>query len=149
MSINAVRPHNDEAQAIPDDVPQLVPAWRGNFFQGFVYALAGVKYAVLSQRNMRVHLACFALALGVGLVLRISPLEFALIVFASMGVIVAEMFNTVAEACVDLATREYHPLAKVAKDVAAGAVLLAAGFAVVIALLVFGPHLIALLTRQH
>lgn len=149
MSINAVRPHNDEAQAVPEDVPQLVPAWRGNFFQGFVYAFAGVRYALMTQRNMRVHLAAGALALGVGLALRISPLEFALLVFACAGVIVAEMFNTVAEACVDLITREYHPLAKVAKDVAAGAVLLAAGFAVVIGVLVLGPHLLALVAQHH
>ena len=79
-----------------------------------------------------------------GLVLHISPLEFALVFIAISSVFVAEMFNTVFELCIDLASPDYHPLAKIAKDVAAGAVLLSAILAIVIALLVFGPHLLAL-----
>ena len=66
---------------------------------------------------------------------------------AITGVFVAEMFNTVAEACVDLATQEFHPLARVAKDVAAGAVLANAILSGVIGLFVFGPHLWPLLLR--
>jgi diacylglycerol kinase len=80
-------------------------------------------------------------------VLRISPVEFAMVFVAITLVFIAEMFNTVAEACVDLATSEYHPLARIAKDVAAGAVLLNAMLSVVIGLLVFVPHLWPLLLR--
>jgi diacylglycerol kinase len=80
-------------------------------------------------------------AIILGLLLRISPVEFAMIFVAITLVFIAEMFNTVAEACVDLATREYHPLARIAKDVAAGAVLLNAMLSVIIGALVFIPHL--------
>jgi diacylglycerol kinase len=68
-------------------------------------------------------------------------------VLAIAAVLVAEMFNTVVEAIVDLATPEYHPLARTAKDVAAGAVLLSAILAVVVALFIFVPHLWPLALR--
>src|SRR5438067_1058479 len=77
----------------------------------------------------------------VGILLRISAVEFAMVFVAITAVFIAEMFNTVFELCVDLASPEYHPLAKIAKDVSAGAVLLSALLAVMIGLFVFGPHL--------
>ena len=77
--------------------------------------------------------------------LHISPVEWALVFVAITGVFIAEMFNTVAEACVDLTTQEYHPLAKIAKDVAAGTVLLNALLSIIIGLFVFGPHLFPML----
>jgi len=70
-----------------------------------------------------------------------------MIFVAITGVFIAEIFNTVFELCVDLASPEYHPLAKVAKDMAAGAVLLSAMLSVVIGLFVFGPHLWMLIHR--
>ena len=88
-----------------------------------------------TQRNARIHGAIATFAIVLGLVLHISPLEFAMVFVAITGVFISEMFNTVAEACVDLATQEYHPLARIAKDVAAGAVLLNAMLSVVIGLL--------------
>ena len=117
------------------------------FLRGFVYAWRGLSYAVRTQRNARVHMVIGLLAVILGALLRISPVEFAMIFVAITLVFVAEMFNTVAEACVDLVTREYHPLARVAKDVAAGAVLLNAMLSVVIGVLVFGPHLLTLALR--
>ncbi len=124
--------------------PSAAPA-RATFLRSFVYAFAGVRYAVRTQRNARVHLLIAILAIGAGLWLRISPVEWALVFVAITGVFIAEMFNTVAEACVDLATQEFHPLAKVAKDVAAGTVLLNAFLSIVIGLFVFGPHLLPML----
>ena len=85
------------------------------------------------------------LALLVGLLLRISPVEFAVIFLAVLAVLTAEMFNTVLEICVDLASPAYHPLAKIAKDVAAGAVLISAILSVLIGLCIFLPHIFALL----
>jgi len=117
---------------------------RAAFLRSFVYAAHGLVYAIRTQRNARVHAVIGAGAIVLGLVLRISPVEFAMIFVAITLVFIAEMFNTVAEACVDLVTREYHPLAKIAKDVAAGAVLLNAILSVVIGILVFGSHLLAL-----
>ncbi|MGH2486845.1 MAG: diacylglycerol kinase family protein, partial [Ktedonobacterales bacterium] len=104
--------------------PGLPP--RPTFLRSFVYAWRGIVYAVRTQRNMRVHIALAVVAIALGVALRISPVEFAMIFVAITGVFIAEMINTVAEACVDLATQTYHPLARVAQDVAAGAVLISA-----------------------
>ncbi len=115
------------------------------FVAGFGYAFRGLWYALRTQRNARVHAVIALLAILLGILLHISSTEFALVFVAITGVFIAEMFNTVLEICVDLASPEYHPLAKIAKDVAAGAVLVNAILAVIIALLVFGPHLWALI----
>ena len=114
---------------------------------GFGYAFNGLWYALRTQRNVRVHVVIAILAILMGIVLRISAVEFAMIFVAITSVFIAEMFNTVIELCVDLASPEYNTLAKIAKDVAAGAVLLSAMLAVVIGLLVLGPHLWALVFR--
>lgn len=111
------------------------------FLTGFVYAFRGLWHALRTQRNMRVHLAFAILVTIAGILLHISAVEFALLYVAIAGVFIAEMFNTVIEICVDLAQPEYHPLARTAKDVAAGAVLLSAMLAVVIGIFVLGPHL--------
>lgn len=113
------------------------------FIAGFQYAFSGLWYAIRTQRNMRVHIAAALLAVIMGIMLRISALEFALVFIAITGVVISEMFNTVLELCVDLASPEYHPLAKIAKDVAAGAVLVNAVLSIIIGLFVFGPHLLA------
>lgn len=128
--------------------PAVAGRWTA-FLRGFVYAGRGLRYAVRTQRNMRVHLSLACLAIALGLVLRISPVEFALVFIAIMLVFGMEMLNTVVEACVDLITREHHPLARTAKDVAAGAVLLNAILAVIIALFVFVPHLWRLVAPLH
>lgn len=117
------------------------------FIAGFGYAFQGLWYALRTQRNARVHIAVAILAILVSIFLRISSVEFAMIFVAITGVFVAEMFNTVIEICVDLASPTYHPLAKIAKDVAAGAVLLNAMLSVVIGLFVLGPHVWAFLVR--
>ncbi len=117
------------------------------FLLGFKYASRGLWYALRTQRNVRVHLASALLVTIAGILLRISAVEFAMLYVAIAGVFIAEMFNTVIEICVDLAKPEYHPLARIAKDVAAGAVLLSALLAVVIGLFVLGPHVWALLIR--
>jgi len=132
----------------PPVPPQQRKSEWANFIAGFGYAFSGLWYALRTQRNMRVHLIIAILAILLGIVLRISAIEFAMIFVAITGVFIAEMFNTVCELCVDLASPEYHPLAKIAKDVAAGAVLLSAMLAVVIGLFVFGPHLWALIRSR-
>lgn len=135
-----------EHTAIVDAVePPLTVPTRPTFLRSFVYAGRGLWHALRTQRNMRVHVAAALLAVALGIALRISAVEFAVVFLTIAGVLVAEMFNTVTEALADLATQEYHPLARVAKDVAAGAVLLSAILAVVIALFVYLPHLWPLL----
>ena len=115
------------------------------FIAGFGHAFRGLWYALRTQRNARVHVSVAILAILLGIVLRISAVEFAMVFVAITGVFLAEMFNTVFELCVDLASPDYHPLAKIAKDVAAGAVLLSAMLSIVIGIFVFVPHLWGLL----
>jgi diacylglycerol kinase len=131
-------------------VPPSSPSKSGwaKFIASFGYAFQGLWYALRTQRNARVHAVAATLATLLGIVLRISAVEFAIIFIAIAGVFVAEMFNTVFELCVDLASPDYHPLAKIAKDVAAGAVLVSAMLAIVIGLFIFGPHLLLLLTHR-
>lgn len=107
----------------------------------FNYAIAGIIYALARERNMRIHLlaACAAVALGVWLGL--SPTEWGLLALTITLVMVVEMINTAVEKTVDIITGEYHPLAKAAKNVAAGAVLLTAINALVMAYIIFVPHL--------
>jgi len=112
------------------------------FIAGFGYAFHGLWYALCTQRHERLHVLIAALAIIMGIVLHISALEFAIIFVVITGVFTTEMLNTVAELCVDLASPEYHPLAKIAKDVAAGAVLANAILSIIIGLFIFLPHLL-------
>ncbi len=134
------------ALAADPPAPPAIPP-RPGFLRSFVYAGNGLWQALRTQRNMRVHFAAALLAIALGLALHITPDEFAIVFLAIGTVLVAEMINTVAEAVVDLATREYHPLARMAKDVAAGAVLLSAIIAVIVAFFVYLPHLLHILGR--
>ncbi|GLV56971.1 diacylglycerol kinase [Dictyobacter sp. S3.2.2.5] len=115
------------------------------FIAGFGFAFQGLWYAIRTQRNIRVHLTMAVLAILLGVLLHISSIEFALVFIAISGVFIAEMINTAIELCIDLASPNYHPLAKIAKDVAAGAVLVNAILSIIIALFIYGPHLWALL----
>lgn len=135
-----------QPQLPPGRQPPPSTEW-GKFIAGFAYAFQGLGYAFRTQRNIRVHATIGVVAIILGLVLRISALEFAMIFIAITTVFSAEMFNTVIELSIDLSTPEYHPLAKTAKDVAAGAVLFSAFLAIIIGLFVFGPHLWTLISR--
>ncbi len=114
---------------------------RSNIFVSFKYAFAGLWYMLRTQRNARIHLAVAIAVVLMGLWLGVSQTEWAILALTIGVVLTAEALNTVAEAAVDLATMEYHPLAKVAKDVAAGAVLLMAIAAAIVGFLILGPPL--------
>lgn len=101
------------------------------------FALQGVLQGVRAQRHLRFHFVAALLALLAGALMGLSRAELLVLLFAITIVIIAELFNTAIEAVVDLITTAYHPLAKHAKDVAAGAVLIAALNAVVVGLLLF------------
>lgn len=114
---------------------------KGSLASSFRYALEGLRYVLWVERNARIHLAAAILVAALGLWLHLNALEWALIIIAIALVFAGEMLNTVIELMVDMITLEQHPLAKHAKDVAAGAILVAAIAAAVIGLLVLGPHL--------
>lgn len=119
--------------------------FRNGFGKSLGYALAGLAYALRTQANMRFHFGAALLVLVAALGLGVEVGELILLFFAVALVLVAEMFNTAVEAVVDMCTgKTYHPLAKVAKDVAAGAVLLAALNSVVVSILVFYHYLVVL-----
>lgn len=113
-----------------------------SFLRGFSFAGQGIWRAVATQRNMKVHLLAAVLVVTGGLVERITATDWACVALAIGLVLTAETLNTVIETLTDLCTGEYHPLAKAAKDMAAGAVLLASASAVGVAAAVFLPRLL-------
>ena len=108
-------------------------------------ALAGIRVMIVSQHNAWIHAAATVGVLAVGLYLRLGRDEWCWVVLAVISVWTAEALNTAFEFLTDVASPAFHPLAAKAKDVAAGAVLITAAGSVAIGLLIFGPHLLALL----
>ncbi len=115
-----------------------------NLKESFRYAFQGLTYALATQRNLRLHFFTAATVMVLGWLLDLPKREFIVVLAAIMVVMVAEMMNTAVEAVVDLASPRIHPLAQTAKDVAAGAVLLAAGGAALLGLWVFLPRISSL-----
>ena len=117
------------------------PNRAGDFWQSLSFAFAGLRYAFRSQRNLRIHVMVSALVVIAGLALRINRLEWAVVAAMIALVIGLELLNTAIEALVDLASPSPHPLARVAKDTAAAATLVAALGSVVVGLIIFLPRL--------
>ena len=111
----------------------------------FKYAFAGIKHAVHNHQNMKIHLAASIVALVLSIFLKISGVEFLLVIFAIMFVIFAEMVNTAIEEMTDLITTEHRQQAKVAKDIAAASVLIASLFSIIVAAVIFLPPIANLL----
>lgn len=111
-----------------------------NLGESFRYAFSGVWYALGTQRNLRVHVIVGVLAVLLSWLLAIALWAFVVILLASIAVMALELVNTAVETVVDLVSPEFHPLAKVAKDVAAGSVLVATLGAFLLGLIIFLPH---------
>ena len=112
--------------------------------RSFKFAFAGLWTMLKSQQNAWIHaFATITVVIG-GFVLNISSGEWCWLVLAIMAVWMAEALNTAFEFLADVASPEFHPLVKKAKDVAAGAVLISAIGAVVIGIIVFGPYVLGL-----
>ena len=109
--------------------------------RSFEHAYRGLVYAVRTQRNMRIHVIIATLVLVASLLVDVGKLELAVLVLVILLVLITEMFNTALEFAVDLATKEYHPLAKLAKDVSAGAVLVSSVGAVLVGYLILADDL--------
>jgi diacylglycerol kinase (ATP) len=106
--------------------------------RSFGYAFRGWWYVLRSQRNVWLHVVISVVVIAVSAWVGLKPLEWAVIVLTMAIVFAAEFLNTAIEAVVDLASPHKHPLAKVGKDVGAGAVLIAALAAVVVGILILG-----------
>ena len=108
------------------------------------FAMRGIATMLKTQHNAWLHATATALVISTGVLLELSFGEWCWIVLAITSVWTAEALNTAFEFLTDVASPDFHPLAEKAKDVAAGAVLLAALGAVAIGGLVFGPHILAM-----
>lgn len=111
----------------------------------FKNAFAGILWAIRTQPNFRVHFALSALALGLGMYLRINQIEMVIILFTILLGLTVEMLNTSVESMTDLITTQWHAQAKIAKDVSAGMMLLVAFGAVTIAAFIYIPYIVPLL----
>lgn len=107
----------------------------------FYHAIMGVWHAIKTQPNLKVHLLIGAMVVLAGWWFDISRIEWLIILFTIMWVLVSEMINTSIEAVVDLISKEYSVEAKIAKDVAAGVVLVGAVGAVIVGVVIFGPYI--------
>ncbi len=116
------------------------------FLNSFRCSVNGIITAVKSERNLRFHLTFSVLIILLGWILSISVGEWLVIIVVIGGIICAELMNSAIERVVDLVTEEYHPLAKQAKDIAAGAVLMLALTSVVIGIVIFGPRILTILS---
>lgn len=116
---------------------QFVPVSETKFWSAFHYAFAGIVYAVRTQPNMRIHLVIAAFVLLSALLLHLDRIYVIALVLTIAAVLSLELINTAVEAIVDLLTAVHHPLAKSAKDAAAGAVFVGSVGAVIVGYLAF------------
>ncbi|MGI8423262.1 MAG: diacylglycerol kinase family protein [Chloroflexota bacterium] len=117
--------------------------------RSFGYAFEGIRHAWVTQRHLKIHVGLGLVAAGLGLALGIGIGEWAALLTVITVVVALELLNTVVEAAVDLASPQFHPKAKVAKDVAAGAVLVSALGATLVGAVIFIPRLLMLLARSR
>ncbi len=111
--------------------------------KSFRNAFWGISYGLRTQRNARIHLAITTAVVALGAWLRLDILQWVPLVLAAGLVWTAEFINTAVEATVDLASPQEQSLARIAKDVSAGAVLLAAAAAAGVGILILGPPLLS------
>ncbi len=121
--------------------PDLVTLELYSRVRSFRYAFEGWWYVINTQHNAWIHALVSAVVLALGAWLRLPLRDWAVIILAMTAVWMAEFMNTALEALVDMVSPDPHPLAKVAKDVAAAAVLVGALGSILIGLLIMGPPL--------
>ena len=146
--------HSPRAQSFPQKITPLTSrnrtrtirrSWRiaNDLSASFRYAVQGIVYGFLSQRNFRIHVLIGTLVFSLGIYLKLNFNHLAVLVLTVTAVLVLELLNTAIEAVVDLAIgRRFHPLARIAKDSSAAAVLVASISSVLIAVLLLLPPLL-------
>lgn len=113
-----------------------------SLLESFNFAFEGVIHVLRTQRNLRIHFAIAAVVLVAAVSVGVARLELMALLIAISFVLVAEMLNSALEAGIDVATTSFDPLAKLAKDIAAGAVLIATVNAVAVGYLVFSDKIV-------
>jgi diacylglycerol kinase (ATP) len=110
-------------------------------FDSFNYAFEGIIHTLRTQRNMRIHFAVAVVVIITALIVNVTKLELIALLISITFVLIAEMLNTGVEAAIDIATTSFDPMAKIAKDIAAGAVLIASANALIVGYFVFSGKL--------
>ena len=132
FSNNLQRPNKRSSWKIAKDLPT-----------SFLYAAKGLRYAFSTQRNFRIHVGFTLVAFVLGLFLGLNKSDLAIMSLTATSVLVVELLNTAIESAVDLAIgKRFHPLAQIAKDCSAGAVLVASISSLLIAVLLLFPPLL-------
>ena len=132
MSKTLQRPNKRSSWKIAKDLPN-----------SFLFAAKGLKYALSTQRNFRIHVGFAVGAFGLSFFLGLNKSDLVIMALTATSVLVVELLNTAIESVVDLAIgKRFHPLAQIAKDCSAGAVLLASISSVLIAVLLLLPPLL-------
>lgn len=109
----------------------------------FKYAISGIITSFRTERNMKIHILVMILVIIAGIVFKLSLLDWIILVIMFGLVISAELFNTAIETTIDMITKEKNEKAKIAKDVAAGAVLVLAIVSVIVGLIIFIPKILS------
>lgn len=123
---------------------QRAQSWLLSLLRSFGYAFEGLGRLIRQQRNAQIHLVLTTVIVIVSWVWGLSRVEWLILVLTISLVLGMEAINTAIEAVVDLVSPQYHPLAKLAKDIAAGSVLITAIGAIFVALLLYGERLVQL-----
>lgn len=110
--------------------------------KSFYYAMEGILYVVKNERNMQIHTVVAVFTVITGWWFRIAVSDWIILSMVIGGVFSLELINTAIEKTVDLITEDHHPLAKIAKDAAAGAVLIYAVVSVIVGMLIFSKYIL-------
>ena len=129
-------------------VPAPVAPARDGFISGrwfaFRAALNGTVHVLRTQPSVKIELAALVVVFGAAWYFRVSAVEWALLAMLIFGILALEALNTAVEAVVDLVSPEYNDLARIAKDSAAGALVFAVIASLIVAVVIFGPRIMAL-----
>ena len=116
-----------------------------NFIDSINHALDGINYTIEHERNFKIEIIIAILVILAGVFFKVSKTEWILLLLTTASVLVLELINTSIERCVDLVTKDYHELAKNAKDISAGAVLLMSLFSVGVGIIIFVPKILEMI----
>ncbi len=122
--------------------------WKNqNFLKALKNSINGIKFVIKNENNIKIELVFALLAILASILLKVSLIELIIVIFIIFIVLFAEFINTTVEEVVDLYTEEYNEKAKIAKDVASGAVLIVSILSVIIGVLIFLPKIINLFVK--
>ena len=124
---------------------QLKNQGRTKFSESVNHAIDGISYTIEHEKNFKIEMFFMVAVLIAGIYFKVSKVEWLVLLLTTSSVLTLELINTGIERCVDLVTKDYHDLAKAAKDVAAGAVFVMSIFSICIGIVIFLPKIIEMI----